>query len=252
MINGYHHIRKAVKKAVKTSLARVGYEIRQIPPPFSPSRVPYEENPEVGADNLRRKLERSSKGGPFEWPDMLALNKTVVGLIGSARRIVEIGGGTGAFAYEAAMDPSIVVVCSELDRDAHKWAKVHRSRPNIHYINRPVAASDGPFDLVVSIDVIEHVADFQAFLKTCTSLAPKAIITTPNKNRTSRTSYASPPTYNQHVREWTGGEFYWVLRTLYDSVLLFGKQDPLGIDLVPMRITDTLTPLVAISSSPRR
>jgi hypothetical protein len=231
-----------------------GYELREMarPVPLSLSEISYRENGEIGAVNMRDKLERQSRGEAFEWPDIVALNQTVSTMIGDARRIVELGSGTGAFAWAASENPHVQLVCSEFDTEAHDWARHHRARPNIRYVNGPVTERDGPFDLVVTIEVVEHVADYAGFLRICAALAPKAIITTPNKMRTAETATFGPPPYYQHVREWTPGEFYWVLRTFYRDVRLFGMVDPYKIGAVPMTVMENLTPLIAVCTHPIR
>jgi hypothetical protein len=160
-------------------------------------------------------------------------------------RIVELGGGTGCFAYEAAADASRFILCTEIDRDASAWAAAHRARPNIRYVGRPPTRDDGPFDLVVAVEVIEHVADFRAFLGTCAALAPRSLISTPNRLRGPKFDLPGPPPSPKHVREWTAGEFYWVLRGFWRDVRLFGMPDPYTPTVVPMRITDTLSPVIA-------
>lgn len=245
-----------MKRAVKSMFRKVGIDTRRVttsawgtqeqystPPP---SEEPYLENQEVGPANWAEKEARIRRGEPFEWPNMVALNWAVASMVGAAQRIVELGCGTGCFAYEAASDPKRFVLGSELDKEVILWAKENRRRPNIQYVSRPVSADAGPFDLVVAIDVIEHVKDYAAFIEKCVDLAPRAIITTPNKNRDSQAATASPPSYYQHVREWTAGEFYWVLRIFYQSVKLYGMPNVYIPEVVPIRVTDTLTPLIAV------
>lgn len=243
------------RAVIERVLRRRGYEIRPVSDPLSRPRsdagVPYRENPEVGAVNMKDKLARQARGEPFEWADIVALNRTVATMIGEARRIVELGSGTGAFAWEASADPGVQLVCSEFDRDAHEWARGNRSRSNIRYINAPLTPNDGPFDLLVTIEVVEHVADYAGFLAKCCGLAEKAIITTPNKLRSVKTSTDGPPPYYQHVREWTAGEFYWVLRVFYREVKLFGMPDPNAVGAVPLTVTDVLSPLIAVCTGPR-
>jgi len=257
-----HHARPLLaimKHSVKKLARQLGYDIRYVGREHLSEgartqsdlqSVSYQENPEVGPVNYAEKEARVKAGGPFEWPNMVALNRAVVTLIGPARRIVELGGGTGCFAYEAAAAPERFVVCSELDQDAIRWAQENRNLPNIQYVNRLVTADEGLFDLVVAIDVIEHIQDYRSFLETCVALAPHAIITTPNKNRDPQAAIASPPAYYQHVREWTAGEFYWVLRAFYQSVKLYSMPNVCIPQVVPIRITDTLTPLIAICGRP--
>lgn len=211
---------------------------------------PYIENQEVGASNLKDKLDRQQRGEPFEWPNILALNKTVAGMVSESKNIVELGGGTGAFAnFVTDIHDDINILCSEFDSEAHEWAKLNRSHPNISYVNGPVE-SDAKFDLLVSIEVIEHVMNYREFLQTCTSLAPKAIFTTPNKNRSKIHATASPPKYYQHVREWTAGEFYWVLKCFYQSVELFAMPDVYKPGCVPISILSSMTPLIAVCYDP--
>ncbi len=105
--------------------------------------------------------------------------------------------------------------------------------------------NDGPFDLLVAIEVVEHIADYGGFLRTCASLAPRALITTPNKLRSDQTATAGPPPYYQHVREWTAGEFYWVLRLFYRRVKLFAMPDSNVPGAVPITVVDHMTPIIA-------
>ncbi len=286
-----------MKRLLRKVLRKLGFEVHYIgrasscvahPPPSSrgPAREgaisvsPYVENSESGAVDFAEKLAREARGEPFEWPNIVALNRAVVTLLGEvgtvppsgtvpscsrqagtlphggsvpagAKRIAEIGGGTGCFAFEAAADPSRAVVSSELDADASHWAQEHRARPNITYLTRPLTLADGPFDVVVSVEVIEHVADFVGFLRTCQTLAPRAILTTPNRARGPRFDIPGPPETKKHVREWTAGEFYWVLRAFYRDVKLYGMPNPYVPELVPIRVTDTLSPLVADCREPR-
>jgi hypothetical protein len=248
-----------MKRFVKKLFRKFGYEIEHVgrpagasAPAFPPPASPYVENPEVGPLNLAEKLARVAQGEPFEWPNIVALNHAVASLVGDAKRIVELGSGTGCFGYEASADASRTVLCSELDREASRWSRENRSRPNLAYIDRPATGSDGPFDLVVAVEVIEHVADFNGFLRACRSLAPRALITTPNRQRGPRFDTAGPPPVAKHVREWSAGEFYWVLRCHWREVTLYGMPNPCAPAAVPICVTDTLSPLIADCRAPMR
>jgi spore maturation protein CgeB len=253
LIGGY-------RRVIGSPLQKAGIEIRRTTNATSSIQgessirvnpaEPYLENQQSGPGSMEAKKGRVSSGGFFEWPNMVALNWAVATLVGSKKRIIELGGGTGCFAYEAAADPNRVVVCSELDTEASDWAQANRNRANILYINRSPRTEDGPFDLVVSIEVIEHISDYLSFLKTCIELAPCAIITTPNKNRDQQAASVSPPVYEKHVREWTAGEFYWVLRTFYEQVKLFAMPNVYIPEVVPIRVDESMTPLIAICENP--
>jgi 2-polyprenyl-3-methyl-5-hydroxy-6-metoxy-1,4-benzoquinol methylase len=209
----------------------------------------YYENNEVGAKNLQVKLERVKNGGPFEWPNIIALNTAVASLINDSKKIVNIGAGTGIFEWVASKNSSALFVASEFDAECVNWCKQNRSRNNIVYCNDTIdalLAKYGKFDLAVSIEVIEHIKDYSKFLTSFSQLADNAIITTPNKARTENDLKAMPPKYYQHVREWTAGEFYWVLKTFYKHVSLYAMPDVYTPEIVPINILSTMTPLIAV------
>ena len=253
------NIRKLASWCVKRFGRTFGLDIRRVARRDAPEAphvlasslvAPYAENTESGPANLELKLARAARGGPFECSDIVCTNQTVARMVGSARLIAELGGGTGLFAYEVATDPGVVVVSSEHDEQAHRWAAMNRSRPNVRYVNGPINSSEGPFDLVVAIEVIEHIADYRAFLDTCVTLAERAIFTTPNKHARPRSVWAGPPEYRYHVREWTAGELYWVMRSFYRSVRLFGILDPGTPGCVPIDITSEAPRIIAECESP--
>jgi len=208
----------------------------------------YRENPEMRGVNMAR--ERLGRGEPFEWPNMLALNWAVTGLIGKARRIAEIGSGTGPFARFAAVDPRRTIHCIEEDDFAREWARVHRSAGNVRYLKGQAEGLEEGYDLLVSIDVVEHVFDIRAFLSFCARLAPRAVFTTPNREVVRGPGDAGPPPYPPHVREFDGGEFYWLLKQHYLDVSLYFMPDVHVPWLEPMTIATRGTPLVAVCAGP--
>jgi 2-polyprenyl-3-methyl-5-hydroxy-6-metoxy-1,4-benzoquinol methylase len=207
---------------------------------------PYQERPEWGPVNLEMKLDRQRQGGPFEPPEIVLVNRAAVGLIEDGQcRILEVGSGTGLFAWLAGEDSRRTIVASEFDERARTWAAQHRSRPNIAYCNRSFEqCAPREFDLAVAIEVIEHLHDFGPFLKGLARVSDAAIITTPNKQRTPFTSVARTPAFEEHVREWTAGEFLWVLRAFYASVELFTLPD-LRRQVAAMQATKNYTPHIA-------
>lgn len=211
--------------------------------------VKYIENEEVGSKNFSEKMARVRNNEPFEWPNMVALNEAIATFIGDAKKIVSVGAGTGTFEWHASVDSSLQLVASEFDEDCVKWCKENRQRDNIHYCSKSmeeIAEEHGRFDLAVAVDVIEHVKDYPSFLDQFSRLAPRAIITTPNKSRSYESLIASSPPYYQHVREWTAGEFYWVLRTFYSKVDIFAMPDVYVPNVEKIGLLSTMTPLIAV------
>ena len=184
---------------------------------------PSRERPEGGPVNLAVKQQRQAAGGPFEPPTIALVNRAAVSLLHERhRRILEVGSGTGLFASFAADNPARRIVASELDKPTRRWAAEHRGRPNIEFCARRLEeCADNEFDVVVAIEVIEHVHGFAGLLRGCSRVAEDLIISTPNRQRSPFTSVDRTPEFAEHVREWTAGEFLWVLRAFYTRVDLF-------------------------------
>lgn len=211
----------------------------------------YLENEEVGCKNLSEKLARVKEGGEFEWPNMVALNRSLQAFLNDAKKIVVIGSGTATFEWFATQNnknSDLLFVASEFDRECVEWCKEHRSRQNIKYTSLSVLELKekyGNFDLAILVDVIEHIDNYGSFLSSFSSLADKAVITTPNKDRSLITSLAKSPTYYQHVREWNAGEFYWVLKAFYKNVDLYAMPDVYNEGIKKIGLSSTMTPLIA-------
>jgi hypothetical protein len=208
----------------------------------------YRDNP--GMPKVNMAALRLEQKGFLDWPDILALNWAVTSLIGDARRIVEIGSGTGPFAEFAARDPAREIHCFESDPFARAKAVELRSFPNVRYFECQDSNLVGRYDLLVSVEVIEHVVEFQEYLDLCSQLAPRAIYTTPNRERKYERGHWGPPSYPPHVREFTPGELFWILRLYYRSVRLFHLPDPHVPWLAPMTIATPGTPIVAECRDP--
>jgi spore maturation protein CgeB len=205
--------------------------------------VPYIENSEMKGINMA--ATRLQTGQPFEWPNMLALNWAVTSLIRNAKQIVEIGSGTGPFAEYSSFDRTRIIHCFEDDDFARTWAEKNRNHPNVIYKKLYGSALDSTYDLLVTVDVIEHVHNIHDFLTLCSSLAPRAIFTTPNREVIRGHGDMGPPEYPAHVREFSTGEFYWILKQHYEVVWLYHMPDPYIPYLKPMTILTKGTPIIA-------
>lgn len=182
----------------------------------------YQERKEIGPVNFDSKLRRQAEGGPFEPPIIVLTNRVAAQLVREQKNILEIGCGTGMFSYEMSQDSSRRIVASEFDEGARNWARMHRSAPNIEYCELALEEiTANSFDIAVAIEVIEHLDDFPLFLKQLGQVANTAIISTPNKHRSPFDSIANTPAYEEHVREWSAGEFYWVLKCFYKQVDIY-------------------------------
>jgi len=225
----------------------------------------YVERAEPGPQNIETKRERERLGGPFEPYSITVINRAATQLLGAEREVLEVGCGTGMFSFLAAEETHRSLTASEKDEKTLRWAMQHRSRPNIEYCGKSLADFENDaFDIVAAIEVIEHVFDFPAFLRGLARVAPVAIVTTPNKNRSPMDSIANTPEYSGHVREWTSGEFFWVLRAVYSDVVLYTipefkneveryKRNPNAMPpLARCSVLEQSEPLLAVCRNPFR
>jgi 2-polyprenyl-3-methyl-5-hydroxy-6-metoxy-1,4-benzoquinol methylase len=209
---------------------------------------PYFENSEMKGVNLAK--ERLANGDPFEWPNIVALNWAATTLIRKAQKIVEIGSGTGPFAELASFDIRREIHCFEEDDFARGWAEKNRGYANVKYQKLFKNQSAIDYDLLVSLDVFEHVNNMRGFLDFCKSLAPRAIFSTPNRTVVRGIHDIGPPAYPPHVREFTPGEFYWILKQYYKSVSLYYMPNVYVPWLEPMSILTNGTPIIAECTGP--
>ena len=79
---------------------------------------------------------------------------------------------------------------------------------------------DGPFDLVVSFHVIEHVPDIDPWLAEIARVGRRAMFATPN--RIHRVGEGQRPWNRYHVREFSGDELRRVLERHFDRVTVYG------------------------------
>lgn len=185
----------------------------------------YQENLPTGPKNLSIKKDRIKNGGDFESSGMIFLNKVVASLVQGEKMIVNVGSGTGIFEMYVPLVAGRKVISSEFDEECVDWCKKNRPKDNIVYCSLSIEElliEYGKFDLAVCVDVIEHVRDYSAFLREFVKLSERAIISTPNKARNFSALTSTPPKYLYHVREWTAGEFFWILRNYYRKVDLYG------------------------------
>lgn len=206
--------------------------------------TPYHENPEMMGVNMAAR--RLASDQPLDWPNILALNWAVTTLVGPAKRIVEIGAGTGPFAEFASVDPSRQLDCFEDDDFAREQAaRRTQGRSNVNIQKDYNRLLRPPYDLLVSIEVIEHVRDLGSFLEFCRGLSPRAIFSTPNRLVLRGHDDQGPPPYAPHVREFSPGELYWLLKQHYNQVYLYHMPDVHVPWLEPLTLATQGTPIIA-------
>jgi SAM-dependent methyltransferase len=100
------------------------------------------------------------------------------------RRVLDAGCGTGYGSAELARSANAVTAI-DFSQDAIAYAQEHFQLPNLQYrVGDCLALPEGPFDLIVAFEVIEHLSEWPQFLVGVErALAPGGLflVSTPNK-----------------------------------------------------------------------
>lgn len=144
--------------------------------------------------------------------------------------VLDGGCGTG---YGAAILSETAARVIGIDRApaAIAYSRTNFSRPNVHFLVMDCVQLAFPsrvFDIVVALQVFEHVAawsDFLAEVRRVLRPAGLFVLSTPNRLTTSRQERASgTPHYHFHVNEVTARELRRRLREHFATVEMFGVR----------------------------
>ena len=149
------------------------------------------------------------------------------------RRVLDLGCGSGygsALVATGATD----VVAVDVSRDAIAYAANHHGAPNLVYqVIRPgesLPFADASFDVVLSFQVIEHVADDVAYIAEARRVMREGgtlIVITPN--RTVRLLRGQKPWNRWHLREYDAAS----LTSLFDRARM-------SADMYYMTVSDRI------------
>jgi 2-polyprenyl-3-methyl-5-hydroxy-6-metoxy-1,4-benzoquinol methylase len=140
--------------------------------------------------------------------------------LASGLRVLDAGCGEG-FGTQALADVAEWVVGLDYSREAVETCRRRWKKPNLRFDQadlREPGAPDQEFDLVLSLQVIEHMRDEIAFLDSLKArIGPggKLLLTTPNRLK----SFSENP---YHVREYASWELRDLLEGVYSKVTLRG------------------------------
>jgi SAM-dependent methyltransferase len=153
------------------------------------------------------------------------------------KRVLDAGCGAGYGSAElAAAADSVVGV--DVAPEAIAFATEHYQLPNLRFEQASCTAlpnPDGSFDLVAAFEVIEHLADWRAFLAEARRvLAPNGQLVVSTPNRLYYTESRGPRGANPfHVHEFDFAEFRAELQAVFPHVSLFLENHVEGVTFQP-------------------
>lgn len=138
------------------------------------------------------------------------------------RRVLDAGCGSGYGAARLALSASSVLGV-DVAREAVEYARANYPMPNLHLAQgscTQLPLADASFDLVVAYEVIEHLAEWPAFLQEVRRVtAPEGlfIVSTPNKAYYGASRGGAEPN-PYHIHEFDYQEFRAELEALFPHV----------------------------------
>ncbi len=145
-------------------------------------------------------------------------------LYAQGKRVLDAGCGTGYGAAELA-HCATEVTGLDVAADAVEYAKANYPLAGLRFVESSCTAIPFPpesFDLIVAFEVIEHLADYRAFLAEAARALTRDglfIVSSPNKTYYERTrAQVGPNPYHEH--EFEAAEFVDELKCVFPNVRL--------------------------------
>ncbi len=142
----------------------------------------------------------------------------------AGKRVLDAGCGTGYGSAELAQSAAQVTGV-DVSAEAIEYARTSYRIPGLQFLESSCAAvplPDYTFDVVVAFEVIEHLADYRAFLDECARLlTPEGllVVSSPNKRYYAETRAATGPN-PFHEHEFEAEEFVRELQRVFRNVRL--------------------------------
>lgn len=147
------------------------------------------------------------------------------------KKVLDVATGNGYGAYNlATKGKAKMVIGVDRSQQAISFASQEYKHPNLFFqkgLAEKMDFEDDSFDLVVSMETIEHLKNTQLFLKEIKRvLRPNGlfIVSTPNKNATLRGAIISKPLNPYHFREFTKNKFKKILQQYFSNLEWFGQK----------------------------
>jgi 2-polyprenyl-3-methyl-5-hydroxy-6-metoxy-1,4-benzoquinol methylase len=140
------------------------------------------------------------------------------------KSVLDAGCGTGYGSAELAQSAAAVTGV-DISADAIEYARTSYSIPGLQFLESSCMAvplPDHSVDVVVAFEVIEHLADYRAFLDECARLLTAEgllVISSPNKRYYAETRAATGPN-PFHEHEFEAEEFVHELERVFANVRL--------------------------------
>lgn len=198
----------------------------------------YKENPEIRPfPDLDKVVARFKEKGIVKVPEQIQMYTAIANHWCIGKAVIDVGCGIGIGTNILGRE-AIGTYGIDINEQSARFAEQVFGNQKIKFDTADVTKMPRPtatFDVVVAIEIIEHVEDYEAILKGMKRLYdPRRetvfFISSPNRN--SPKIKDDGPRNEYHVREWPAGEFYSVLTKHFRAVVMYdgGKVSDFNSD----------------------
>jgi len=158
--------------------------------------------------------------------------------------VLDIACGPGYGAKYLMNSVAKTVVGGDYSEQAIQHARLHYSQDGLSFLRldaQQLPFRDNSFDVVVSLETIEHLERYKDFLHACKQMLKEDgifICSTPN----SRATLGSRDPY--HFKEFSVGEFYELIAGYFTEVKLYGQDFLKRIDILKRELIWRIMPLI--------
>lgn len=256
-------MRKPIRTVVNKALRTTGYQINKSRSPFADTQsVPAPEPIEISEPEEVEKPhpdDYSTTDNPIEVPMQkqsyfTALNE----YIREGDKVLDVGCGVG-YGMTILSIKAAEVYGVDVDEKAIEYIRSYLVGQNPRlkgvkvYNGKRLPFADKSFDVITTIEVIEHVLDYDSYIDELMRVAKRVVfIATPNR-RPEFTNPDGTPLNYWHYREWNRKELNTILRKHHDKVdwhLINGPWDgPFTVSKEVKVDTITLAPALLLSKA---
>jgi len=247
-------MKKPIRASVNKVFRRFGYQITKLKVPEAANQAAPKETPKDTPSKRPDPGEYTTTDGPIEVPlqkeaYFIALDSYVK----DGDKVLDVGCGIG-YGLNLLSIKAKEVVGVDVDDKAIKYCQAHvyKKNPRLRelkvYDGYHLPYADSSFDVITTIDVIEHVEKYDKFIDELLRVAKRVVMfSTPNR----RPEYTNPdgtPKNHWHLREWNRSELDTILKKHGAKIEWYHVngpwEGPFTVSRTVRSDTQTLTPVL--------
>ncbi len=190
---------------------------------------------------VRERMTPDERGSAF-WLQLHLGRYVFAAQFIEGKVILDMACGTG-YGSSYLMNKGAKVVGSDYSEEAMEYARLHYQKGGLYFLRsdaQQMPFANNSFDVVVSLETIEHLERYEDFLKECKRVLKDDgafICSTPNRK-------AKLGKYPAHFKEFSMDEFYELMARYFGEVKLYGQDFLKKADMLKRESVRILMPII--------